>query len=230
MINFVSLLPKPGFSDLDCIDACWNSYYDTTKFDVFFPGDDATGGVAVGIRKLQGVSLVCFRGSVTAEDWALDFFAVPHPAALHPDLGMLHAGFASGMDIAFGIIAPLLEDKVVITGHSLGAARALIFGGMLQLAGVPPKGIVVFGQPKPGFQKLADILATIPVRSYKNMDDAVTHVPLSILDLRYVHPRALIPVSAPPERGDPWGFLGAHHCDLYRKAISSVSPMPTIEV
>lgn len=205
-------------SDLDCVTACWNTYWRQEAFDKWFDGS-TTDGVVCGVKASQDCTVIAFRGSTTAQDWARDFFAVPHSPVEHPQLGTLHAGFALGMDKTYEALAPFLHDNVVVTGHSLAAARAMIFAGLMQVSGITPKAVVVFGEPKPGYQKLSDVLAPVMTRSYKNCDDVVTHVPFTLLDLRYCHPKPLLQVDVPPSADDPWGVLGAHHCENYLQAM-----------
>lgn len=114
-----------------------------------------------------------------------------------------------GMEITAANLVPALGAHLVVAGHSLGAARALIFAALLAAAlspqpARPPDAVVVFGSPRPGFELLADLLAPVPIRAYRNDDahghDLMTDVPVHIPDLApYVHPRQpLIDVTAAP--------------------------------
>ena len=63
------------------------------------------GGVYVALRQVPEGVIVCFRGSVTDEDWTRDFAALPHK---HPVLGWCESGFLEGMDDAGAWVAASL--------------------------------------------------------------------------------------------------------------------------
>jgi hypothetical protein len=101
------------------------------------------------------------------------------------------------------------------------------------VAGIVPVGRVVFGEPRPGFQPLADLISSIKEsRSYRNgkfgtfEHDFVTDVPYRIGALQYVHPTPLIDVSALPPPADEWGIFAYHHMPLYAQAIAQGSIRP----
>ena len=70
--------------DLDLARVCASSYDTFTNWDHLWNGDIYAGLIG---------DILCFRGSVTVDDWMddLDAFAVEDPK-----LGGLHAGFAKG--------------------------------------------------------------------------------------------------------------------------------------
>lgn len=186
-----------------------------------FPID---GGYAA-VRDEGGVPYLCFRGSTTLLDWFEDFNAL---AAPFPDvtLGPVHNGFRAGLigvkdriDKYLGASAPW------VVGHSLGAGHAMLYAGYRRAAQMPLRGVVCFGEPRPGMAKLAGILQPVATRSYRNMDaqghDLVTDVPIKIGDIiPYKHPKDLINVTASPAPDDSWGLLKYHHMSLYVQALS----------
>lgn len=211
-------------TDHDCISACLDLYYNNAGgFEqVWTPESD--DGVCVALKRADDIDLVVFRGSETAEDWARDFFAVPHETANYPQLGDVHAGFMLGMSDALSNLMPSLRDRIVVTGHSLGAARATLFCGLLIASERHPEARVVFGEPRSGCGDLTWLLSTIKVsRSYRNAGDGrhdyVTDVPTDPPFDRVTH---LIDVYAPPAANDPWGLLAMHHPELYAKAVPAV--------
>lgn len=123
-----------------------------------------TDGVWWAVLNYVELSWVVFRGSETfekdgslkdvAEDWARDFLALPeHPFLHHEKLGFIHAGFYAGMENAYAEIRKHIQgDVTYVTGHSLGAARATIFTGMLRLD-YPSMSVhrIVFGEPNEAF-------------------------------------------------------------------------------
>lgn len=197
---------------------------DWDRFDIGL--DD---GVCYAVKKLPGFDLVVFRGSITAQDWIADFRAMPIPTRI----GHVHSGFYAGMEHVWAELRPLLMQPVIISGHSLGAARAGILSGLMVKDGVIPAARVVFGEPKPGLIDLAELIKDIPARSYRNGDalhhDVVTDVPFSLPPLEYMHPTPIVPVCAEPT-GDLFSRLGAfayHHMPLYLAGVSAL-PKETV--
>jgi surfactin synthase thioesterase subunit len=131
------------------------------------------------------------------------------------------------MDDLVPLILPFVRPGTVICGHSLGGARALIMAALLALSGKPPDRVVTFGAPRPGFVKLADLLAPIKITAYRNgtgamrsdgsSHDIVTDLPLHIPGFApYIHPREpLTDISVPPKSFDSWGPFAWHHMTLY---------------
>jgi len=186
------------------------------SWDHFDAGAD--DGVCWAIKRLPGYDVVALRGSFVFEDWIRDIRAAP----IVTRIGTVHRGFFEGMEHAWGDIRPLLKQPAIITGHSLGAARAADLTGLMVKDGAPPIARVVFGEPKPGFQDLADLIASVPGRSYRNGDDIdhdrVTDEPL--LPLEYIHPTPMLPVCAPPAADDPDIAFRWHHIPLYEAAVA----------
>src|SRR6202022_242093 len=81
----------------------------------------------------------------------------------HHDLGPVHAGFYSGMRTVERELGTLVPPPrpLVICGHSLGAARAVILSALLTLDGRAPIARICFGEPRAGFARLGEILAPI---------------------------------------------------------------------
>ena len=174
--------------------------------------------VYVYCRKVNGTYVIVFRGSDNLTDWLDNLKGWP---IYHKDLGFCHTGFLEDMDTVVGEVLALVNGSpMIITGHSLGAARALILGGLLTVLGVKPQAIVVFGEPRPGFAKLKKILlaGSFPIRSYKNRDDPVTLVPY-YLGL-YKHPTEAIKLdvlTTPSHKG-----IRDHGIELYVKGVSNL--------
>jgi hypothetical protein len=208
-------------SDLACVDAVVDLYDlpATPWNDLLLAAAD--DGVCCALRRIGDDDLVVFRGSTTAEDWMRDFFAIPHRFTAHPQLGDVHAGFMVGLDDAFAHLAPRLRRSVYVAGHSLGAARASLFCGLLCAAGRPPAARVVFGEPRSGSGALRTVLRGVPYsRSYRNAGegrhDLITDAPT---DPPFCHPTTLTDVHALPPPDDPWGIFAYHHIQLYQTAL-----------
>lgn len=169
-------------------------------------------GVYCSVKHFPNYSVICFRGSARILDFLRDFQGMMVP---DPQLGGVDQGFVIGLrDVKAHMDNIILGNKpVVITGHSLGAARALQFAGLWSLAGRPVTSIVTFGAPRAGGAKLKNILALIPIRSYRNGSDPVCKVPfvIPIID-PYCESRDFIVLNEPPVKGDEWGpEIGWHH-------------------
>ena len=180
------------------------------------------GGVYVALRQDPAGTIVCFRGSVTNEDWTRDFSALPHK---HPVLGWCESGFVEGMDDAGAWVAASLpkDTPYAVCGHSLGAARALIASGLLTAAGRPPERILALGCPRPGFRQLSDILlgGGYPIEIYRNGPDPVAEVPLVLPHLPYCKPVADQSLHEVP--ANPLHLFGWHSIKLYLAGVARLS-------
>ena len=177
-------------------------------------------GVCWALKRLSEADVIVFRGSSTFADWIVDFRALP----IKTRIGHAHNGFHAGMEHAWADVRALLKQPAIIPGNSLGAARASILTAFMVKDGAPPVARAVFGEPKPGFDDLAELVDRVPGRFYRNGDgphyDLVTDVPLDLPPDDYIHPSPLIPVCAPPAANDQWGPFSFHHIELYQVALA----------
>lgn len=195
-------------TDKDIVRVCASSYDPSFKWDVLWDGT-YSNGVYAGLAG----NVLCFRGSVTAEDWFRDLNAEAEDDNV---LGGLHAGFAEGMPEFVAKNVEFLHSDTIVCGHSLGAARALICAGYMIKAGIIPRAIIVFGCPRPGFRRLADTLSFHKcARSYRNRFDEVTTVPRAFPCLPYVDALPFIDLDVKPHPADFDLFLADHHIELY---------------
>jgi Lipase (class 3) len=218
-------------SDVDLAALCTGIYaYPGSvpiSWDHFDAGDDGDR-VCWGLKRVGGDVALILRGSVTEVDWFRDLAAVTNPFH-HDDIGPVHPGFLSGMRTIERELGDLVAktEPLYIAGHSLGAGRAAILVGLLTIDGWKPEARVVFGEPKPGFSQLADIIGTVPGRSYRNGDDKhhdpVTDVPFSFPPEQFVHPTPVIQVTARPTPGlfGLYGIFGWHHMTKYQEALGT---------
>jgi hypothetical protein len=216
-------------TDLDIVALCDGIYAypgdAPVAWDQFDTGQhgDNDDGICWALKHLDGYDVLVFRGSTTMQDWIRDFRALAIPTRI----GMVHAGFFSGMEHAWRDIRPLLKQPTIVTGHSLGAGRAAIMTGLMKADGMPPVARVVFGEPKPGLQSFAQFIADVPGRSYRNGDyahhDLITDVPFSFPPLQYMHPTPVIEVTALPDLPEyqQWGVFAWHNIKLYVAALAA---------
>ena len=226
----------------------WDHFEQPQRDDGICWGLKRIGGSGLAL----GIDVVVLRGSVTQQDWFRDFDALADPfesderqletflhhlgfsiegaAEEHAFLGPVHPGFLAGMEAALAAMRPLLRENIIIAGHSLGAARAAILTGLMvhdaNLNKAPaPLACVTFGQPRPGFAKLAGVIASVPQRSYCNgngsLVDMITEVPIAFGPENYVHPHPLTDVCEEPGASwkQQWGVFAWHAMPLYLRAL-----------
>lgn len=172
--------------------------------------------------------ILVWRGSTTAVDWLEDFEHLALPVD-DPVLGPVHPGFITGVRAVTSIwdAALATSKNLIICGHSLGAAHALLYAALA--VRLPISRVVVFGSPRPGMARLDGILAPVSITSYRNRDpatehhDLVTDVPFRIPPLLdYVEPRGFTSMTAIPKPDDAWGPLAFHHAELYREGLATI--------
>jgi Lipase (class 3) len=183
----------------------------------------ANNGVVYGIKVVDGIDVVIFRGSTTFLDWWCDL-DIRSPACVeHPELGRLHQGFYTGMEETWRKIRARGTAQMIFAGHSLGAARANILTALARLDGIAPLRKVMFGEPKSGMPELAEITKAVPGASYRNGDnvwhDDVTAVPYYLPTEPWSHDRDLTLVRADPPAFHEWGFFAWHAIPLYVRAL-----------
>jgi hypothetical protein len=189
-------------------------------------------GIAFGLKDFGEVAALIFRGSVTLSDWLHDLEAIADPFE-HAGLGPVHPGFFDGLPQLWDRLKPTLTKKpCIVAGHSLGAARASLFTGLMVLDQCPPLRRICFGEPRPGFLQAGNIIATVRGRSYCNGNgrahDLVTDVPFTTWIEDYVHPTSLVPVSEPPTDADVKrdALFAWHSMTLYAEVVPAVPITP----
>ncbi|MDR7421929.1 MAG: lipase family protein [Armatimonadota bacterium] len=139
-------------------------------------------------------AVVAFRGSVTRPDWLADFDVALKPFPLVAGAGRAHEGFTliyrSCRDDLRAVLRALpAGTRLVITGHSLGAALATICA--LDVAANTAFSAPVmynFGSPRVGDQAFVDAYARRVPESWRiyNTADVVTAAPPQTLGYRHV--------------------------------------------
>ena len=122
-------------------------------------------------------STFAFRGTDEAKDAIRDVRIFP---LWTRELGWCPAGFLKASKrLVNKVTSVCLENginhkDIVLTGHSLGGAVALITGALMCRDEIPPKEIVTFGAPRAGRLKILD---GVPVTQYRYGRDIVPLVP-----------------------------------------------------
>lgn len=100
------------------------------------------------------------------------------------DLGIVaHRGFALAARELSGELGPHLrrDARLVVTGHSLGAAVAVLIMALVRQQGVALEPTVNFGQPKVTNAAGADRLGDLPVMRVVDENDLVPLLPPNLL-------------------------------------------------
>jgi len=192
----------------------------------FPPGWEKTGIVSVdqsvikretasGVARKGNVSVIAIRGTDTQHQWLEDFTAIAEPVAQGP--WWMHQGF---VDVWNSIAASLqtawetasaANAKVYITGHSLGAAVALIMG--VHHPEAPTwtfAGPAVFS-PIHGVPPSANIIRIV------NPSDLVPKVPIPPL---YQHIGQEVDVSG---AADQFNYALQHSLDTYAAGLANLA-------
>ena len=149
-------------------------------------------GIVGALWSSPGMSILALRGTTDTEDLIRDIDAVPISV---PGLGDVHSGFYAGIDAFFATVQPLLTGSVVVSGHSLGASRAVLLGAKLCLAGKPPAQILGFEPAKVSADAvLGQLLGNVNVQLTKNGGDIIPDLPEG---LDYRHPVVLELIGVP---------------------------------
>jgi len=153
------------------------------------PATDAQGYVAV--NKRLRIIILAFRGTTDIEGWLnnLHFQLTEYPQAGYG--AAVHSGFKtvyqSVREIVLQEMARQMREKpeyeVILSGHSLGAAGAVLTA--IDLAKLMPQKhftVYTYGEPRIGntvFAAYVDSLANVNVKRFVNGHDIVPHLPPS---------------------------------------------------
>ncbi|MEN6549547.1 MAG: lipase family protein [Armatimonadia bacterium] len=187
----------------------------------------------------HAVIIVTFRGS---DSDPRDFLT--NVRFLLHDIGgaSVHSGFRAAANRLY----PGLKDAVVrergrkprpvwLTGHSLGAAVAILCAYRLQREGVPVQGVYTYGCPRVGDARYARAVnaafADRPVQRWVNDHDMIALLPSPLLGYRHLgQVNNIVPI------GSSWaarlssaerkmtGLPGHHDPDLYCRRIYAAMP------
>ncbi|MEO6795044.1 MAG: lipase family protein [Mycobacterium sp.] len=179
----------------------------------------------MGHNTASRTAFISFRGSSDVADWIADFDFIPADYAPVAGFGQVHAGFQDIYGCVRATVAANLAaatqgcDQILITGHSLGAALAVLAApdvARVMLSG-PPRTIeprlTTFGGPRVGLPDFATAFDAAIECCYRvvNFLDIVPLVPPS----PYVHVGAAIAVDSGGAVDIGWRHsLAGYHAGL----------------
>jgi Lipase (class 3) len=174
--------------------------------------EDTDWGV---VARKGDISVIAIRGTDTQHQWLEDFRAIAQPVSQGP--WWMHQGF---VDVWNSIAASLqkawdsassADAKVYITGHSLGAAIALIMGVHHPEAPTWTFAGPAVYSPIHGLPPSANIIRVV------NPDDLVPKVPIPPL---YQHIGQEVDVSGAAEQ---FNFALQHSLDTYAAGLEKLA-------
>jgi Lipase (class 3) len=176
-------------------------------------------------ERADGLLVISPEGTHSDVGWALDFFAIKaedHGTKDHPGLGFIHAGFYIAALRVFQKLVAELEKRgqpFALSGHSLGAALALLLGGMFIQMGLKPVKIGAFAPPRVGGEQFVSIVSTVPIYACRYGMDPVPLAPMSIPSARYRQ----VPIVEFDAPFTPLIFDN-HHYPNYVRAVHALVP------
>ena len=207
----------PALTDIELVDAAAATYVAAAEP---FARDPLSATRVLLTDRADGLLVFAFEGTENPQGWALDFDATHvwnHPTRKHATLGYIHAGFYL---IAAQILSPVVAEirktnrPFALSGHSLGAALALLIGGLLIDRGLVPVTIGAFAPPRVGYNKFVRAVSSVPIRAFRYGNDPVPEVPFHI---PFFFPYQQVPLVAFGKAADD--PFTCHHIQNYVSAV-----------
>lgn len=179
----------------------------------------------MGRNTTSRTAFVSFRGTSDVPDWLADLDAVPEDYSWIPKFGQVHAGFQDTYDLVRESIAANLVtatagcDQILVTGHSLGAALAVLAAPDI-FQNMPPNTIeprlITFAGPRVGLSDFVDAYNAVIESCFRvvNFLDIVPLVPPA----PYVHVGAEIAINS----GGTVDFGWRHSLIAYQIGLSAL--------
>ena len=178
----------------------------------------------MGRNPTSRTAFVSFRGTSDVEEWVADIDAVPGDYLPIGGFGQVHVGFQDVYELVRPNIAANLAaaaagcDQILITGHSLGAALAVLAAPDI-FRNMPPNKIeprlITFAGPRVGLNDFASKFNAAIESCFRivNFLDIVPYLPPA----PYVHVGAQITVDS----GGPVQVAWRHSLAAYQKGLSA---------
>lgn len=178
----------------------------------------------MGRNPTSRTAFVSFRGTSDIEDWVADIDAIPADYLSIAKFGQVHSGFQDVYQLIRERVAAKLAtatagcDQILITGHSLGAALAVLAAPDIS-QNMPPNKIeprlITFGGPRVGLSDFAAAFDAAIESCYRvvNFLDIVPYLPPT----PYVHVGTQITVDS----GGPVNVAWRHSLAAYHDGLSA---------
>ena len=149
-----------------------------TFFEVATAPDGSGSHGLLAVDDSQHLAVLSFRGTDAKDptDILDDMDALPKP---WQGAGNVHAGFAgallaiwNGPNGVSAALGPLVNYRLLFTGHSLGAAMATLAASLS-----PPQALYTFGSPRVGDQNFVARMHRVTNFRYVDCSDIVTNLP-----------------------------------------------------
>ncbi|MBO0863617.1 MAG: lipase family protein [Mycobacterium sp.] len=185
----------------------------------------------MGHNATTGTAFVSFRGSSDTADWLADFDAIPETYLPVTGFGEVHAGFQDVYELVRKNIAANLAtatakcNQILVTGHSLGAALAVLAAPDI-FKNMPPNTIeprlITFAGPRVGLTGFAAAFNTAIESCFRvvNYLDIVPYVPPA----PYVHVGTEIVIDS----GGPVNIGWRHSLPAYQQGLSALIAAPGV--
>src|ERR1700761_983493 len=179
----------------------------------------------MGRNSASRIAFLSFRGTSDVAEWVADIDAIPEDYRPISGFGQVHSGFQEVYQLIRANIAANLStatagcDQILITGHSLGAALAVLAGPDVART-MPPNTIeprlVTFAGPKVGLSDFAAKFNALIESCFRvvNFLDIVPFLPPA----PYVHVGAQISVNS----GGPVQLGWRHSLDAYQAGLPAL--------
>lgn len=201
--------PKPILLNTGCFslsNAWWHAefsrliyhpdFYNNKELDIgalsyelidYIQNEETSTHIAI-MKVLQGSPclIVVFRGSDEIEDWGIN--ARAYQSSFN-DVGKVHRGFKKAYLSIRKTLFSVLESNTLpmfITGHSLGAALALLASSELD-GNKNFDSCYTFGSPRIGNSGFINSVKTQNIFRIINNSDVVTTVPIDFTTIEYKH-------------------------------------------
>ena len=182
----------------------------------------------VGKNTATKTAFVAIRGTQTQTEWLqnLDFDTTGYRPV--PDFGDVHMGWMGLYETMRANLAANLPaacagcDQLIVTGHSLGAALAVLAAPDIakNISVVPEPKLTTFGGPRPGLHDFVVPFNLLIDSCFRvvNLFDIVPHLPLALPGLPYEHVGVQIAVNS----GGSIDQTHRHSLDAYRAGLTSL--------